>query len=378
MSAFVVITGEYPPDHGGVADYAYALARGLRGRGHEVVVAAPQRGSCEPSRDGASDPHVIHLPGGFGPRGLATLGVWLSTQRDRPTLLVQYVPHAFGMRGANVFLPAWLARRAEPVWVMLHEIAFPLHPGQRSAEMALGVLHRMMATVITARADRLFTSTPAWRSVLPLAKLQAAEWSPVFSNLPTEADATDVARWRDRLGGSDAFRVGHFGTYGASITRLLDPVVEPLLLADTRRRLVLLGRGAERYGAILRARRPTLAGRIDVVGGLAPAGLAAALSACDAVLQPYVDGINARRGSAIAALGLGVPLVTALGVHSEAIWSDEPGLVVVPWDAAAIDGALIRLAEDPPGRARVSEAARSLYARHFALARTLDRLEVRT
>src|ERR1039458_7660687 len=98
MSSWHLITGEYPPELGGVADYSRLVARGLSAAGDEVLVTAPFSVASGVDDRGVE---VRRLGDHFGIRGLAQLERLLGARRgDR--ILVQYVPHAFGMRAMNL------------------------------------------------------------------------------------------------------------------------------------------------------------------------------------------------------------------------------------------------------------------------------------
>ena len=106
MIRWVILTGEYPPQPGGVSDYTRLVAEGLAAVGDEVAVyAPPQSLGPDPAAPGV---RVRRLPDRFGLRGLR----WLDRElaRDRPDrVLVQYVPHAFGLKAMNLPFAAWVA-----------------------------------------------------------------------------------------------------------------------------------------------------------------------------------------------------------------------------------------------------------------------------
>src|SRR5438105_4425025 len=137
-----ILTGEYPPQPGGVSDYTRRLARGLAAAGDAVTVWCPPCG-------GADEPNgvcVRRLPDRFGPRALAVLGKALPRRGERGRLLVQYVPHGYGWKAMNLPFCLWLARqRRLPVWVMFHEVAFPLRRGQPLAHSVVGGVTHLMA-----------------------------------------------------------------------------------------------------------------------------------------------------------------------------------------------------------------------------------------
>src|SRR5258708_781423 len=89
-----IITGEYAPAHGGVAEYSRSVARALAAAGTNVHVWAPPTGGRL-----TGDPGVrLHeLPDGYGPRGLGALARAMRREPTPRLVLVQYVPHAFGM-----------------------------------------------------------------------------------------------------------------------------------------------------------------------------------------------------------------------------------------------------------------------------------------
>jgi hypothetical protein len=91
------------------------------------------------------------------------------------------------------------------------------------------------------------------------------------------------------------------------------------------------------------------------------------------MLQPYPDGVSCRRGSAMACLGLGRPMVTTLGDLSEPFWRDSGAASCV--DVKNLEQLPARAAElldDPAGRVRLGAEAKSLYERRFSLHRTVN------
>lgn len=378
MTRWAILTGEYPPQPGGVSDYTRLVAEGLAGAGDEVAVYAPPQGlGPDPAVPGV---RVRRLPDRFGPRGLS----WLNREltRDRPDrVLLQYVPHAFGLKAMNLPFATWVARRARrvaPIWVMFHEVAFPFvrRPLRHNI---LAVVNRVMARAVAGAADRVLVSIPGWgpilRQVCPGAR--PAEWLPVPCVVATAADPCLVAAARSRhVPDLASLLIGHFGTFGRMIIELLEPAVVELLKADSRARVLLIGRGSERYRAQIGAAHPDLVGRVAATGELPPEGVAAHLRACDLLLQPYPDGVSSRRTSVMAGLANHVPVVTNLGALSEALWETALGVAVVPGpDPAAIAAAAAAvLALAPESRMALADHGAELYRAEFSAERTIARL----
>jgi glycosyltransferase involved in cell wall biosynthesis len=366
-----LITGEYPPQTGGVADYTALLGRALADAGMEVHVWCPGDAARPEVEAGGV---LVHRVGGrFGPRDLLRLDRALDRFPGPRTVLVQYTPHAFGWRAMNLPLAAWAAsrwfRRRDDVRVMFHEVAYPWVRRPLRHNL-IAAVNRLMAAVLLRGCARAYVSIPAW--VPMLKRLGAGRrpivWTPVPANVPTDPDPARVSTRRVELGGGPV--VGHFGTYGSLVTDLLGPALRALWKRRADVRVLLLGAGGERWRGELAGDRPD---RVTATGPLPAMEVAEHLQACDLVIQPYPDGASTRRGSLMAALANGVPVVTTLGALSEPIW---PGAV-----AAVPVGAPERLADrtlellgQPERLAELGAAGRKLYADRFAIERTVAAL----
>ncbi len=365
-STWSLLTGEYPPDPGGVSDYTRVLARALAVAGDRVEVWAPE----SPHGPAPEDPGVMIRPlVGLHPGpGLRPLERALAAGGRR--LLVQFVPHALGLRGVNLPLCAWLARRRP--WVMFHEVHFPwTGPLRWRARSALTVA---MAAVLASGAARSFVSIAAWIPLVARLDLRrrSPSWAPVPSNLPTSASASAVAAARAGLTGGEepATLVGHFGTHGAWYRERLAWLAPSILAGDARRRLVLLGRGAEAARLALVA-GGALPARVVAPAVEAPDALAAHIAACDLLVEPYPDGVSARRGSTMAGLALGVPVLTNVGRLTDPTWV-EAG--VATGDLAALPSLCAKLLGEPATRQDLARRGAALYEARFAVEHTVAML----
>ena len=365
-----ILTGEYPPQPGGVADYTRLVAQGLADAGDRVTVWAP---ACDGQDEACAGVTVRRLPDHFGSRSLARLGRELDRASGSRRLLVQYVPHAFGWRAMNVPFCLWLrSRRRDHVWVMFHEVAFPSGRQYSVAQNALGLVTRWMASIVGRSAERVFISIPAWQPVLQTlvgAGLRTT-WLPVPSTIRQVADPAGVAAIRSRIAGRHHL-VGHVGGYGSFLRPLLDASL-PALLASTDCRLLLLGRGGDAYRSDLISRHPSFADRVHAPGELTESDLSRHVSACDVMLQPYPEGITSRHTSAMLALSHGRPAVTTVGHLSDPMWASSGAIAAVP--AATPDAlapAVSDLLGDPARQRELAARARTLYADLFDVSRTV-------
>ncbi|HEX8244153.1 MAG TPA: glycosyltransferase [Longimicrobium sp.] len=372
--AWHLLTGEYPPAGGGVGEYTELLARALAREGRTVHVWAP----AEPARTRGVE---VHRVPGFGRAGLRVLDAGLDAFPAPRTLLVQFAPQAFGARGMNLRFCRWVLRRArggDEVRVMFHEPFVPFslrHPRWN----VLAAVQRTMAAVLLRAARRAYVSTPAWeRRLRPWAPraLGPMRWLPVPSTVPRVDDPEAVAVLRASLGANLAgvHVVGHFGTYGRLIAPLLEPALLALLSPPSASVGVLLGSGGPEFAARLQRQVPALRGRLFAPGRLPRERISVHLQACDVVVQPYPDGVSARRTTAMAPLANGVATVTTAGFLTEEVWRGGPAALVPAGDPGALAAAALDLLDDDPRRRRAGAAGREFYERNFSMRRTLDGL----
>jgi glycosyltransferase involved in cell wall biosynthesis len=369
-----ILTGEYPPQPGGVSDYTQLVATGLAAEGADVTVWAPPCEARAPFTHARVN--VRRLPDCFGARSLRAIDAHLRTLPPRRRILVQYVPHAFGWKGANLRFAAWLyRRRRESVWVMFHEVFFPMSWRQTAVQNGLGAATRAMAALVNGAAERRFVAIPAWQTLLaPLGHAQAPiEWLPVPSTIPVVVDPAGVQAVRHRYAAGPRL-VGHFGTDGALIRPLLSDAVRSLA-ARSDCAILLIGRGSDEARRRIVSVDSHLEPRIHATGSLAASDVSRHISACDVMLQPFPDGVSTRRTSAMAALAHGKPLATTTGALTEAWWSGSGLAVFAPvCDAQALAAAAGSLLDDRTSCLALGACARDTYDRLFDLRHTVAAL----
>ncbi len=379
--SWVLLTGEYPPQPGGVSDYCQLVARALVTAGDAVQIWAPP--VSEP--DAAAVGITVHrLPDHFGSRSLTELTRAFERLPADTRVLVQYVPQAFGQRGMNVRFCLWLWRQGSrrKVMVMFHEVATPWGEGWLDLRSwrrhFLAAMTRLMAALVGRPARCVFTSIPGWTPYLRslLGKRRNLQWLPVPSTMPTEVDAGRVADLRrQQLGGRErAFLIGHFGTFGGHIAHGLRVCVPEILREHPAVTFLFVGRGGAQLADELKKQHPVLdSSRLIATGPLEPEAVAEHLAACDLLVQPYIDGMSSRRTSGMAGLALGRPLLTMAGRLSEPVWA-ESGAVHLVNSFEELAGAVGPLLANEAERQRLSAVALALYRQHFHIDRTIAQL----
>ena len=359
-SGFHFLTSEYPPAKGGVADYTRLVARALAERLGTVHVWAPR----SPGTDVADDRVVVHRIAGLDPRSLREMGEELDALPGPRRLFVQYVPTGLGFRGMNVPLVRWLLARPEELWIQFHEVALGWKLWRKPHLHLVHAVELRMAAALARRAQRIFVSIEAWKRRLGV-HAERAVWLPIPSNVPVQVADAELARARTSLGA--ARWIAHFGTYSPLIRADLEPAIREIARRRAEVRFLLLGRGAREF-----ARALDLGDRADAREDLPASEIAALLKASALALQPFPDGISARRTSAMAALALGVPVVTTDGFLTDQAWR-EGGVALVPagqpLELARLCGAML---DDPALGRTVGERGARLYRDRFSLERTLE------
>ncbi len=370
-----LITGEYPPDAGGVADYTALLAGELARNGEEVHVWT----SAGPEATVLRGVTAHRAAGRWSRADLKRLDVELDAFPLPRRLLVQYAPNAWGYKGMNLGFCRWLdhrRRRGDEVRVMFHEVWYQLERRDKPIRWFLVFVQRLMARALMSASKIAYISIPSWESLLRRSEPRGRRpvvWLPVPSNVPVVSDPDSVADLRRQITPKGETLLASFGTFGETIGAMMTRIIPRLLQGDSRRIFLLMGRGSDRFASELIARHPELAGRLLASGGLAPAALSAHLQACDLFVQPYPDGVSSRRGSLMAVLAHGGAVVTNLGPRSEAIWEQGGGVALAADpDPEAIVTKVDEILASPDVRARLANSSARFYEQYFAIARTVD------
>jgi glycosyltransferase involved in cell wall biosynthesis len=371
-----LVTGEYPPLPGGVGDYTQALARALAARGHAVHVLTTTRAHGLAGVPGLTVHAVIPNWG------------WLSLLRLRAlarrlqldVLNVQYQAAAYGLSAPIHFLPL---AAGVPTVVTFHDLRVPyLFPkaGRLRAASVTHLARHAAGVIVTAAADEAELRRRG--GVRRLTQI------PIGSNIDAEAPPDyDRSAWRARLGaGERDFLLGYFGFLNASkgAETLISALAVLVHDRKARVRLVLIGGAAgssDATDAALAAQLEKQIRRYDLEDHIVRTGFVSApdvsghLLACDAVALPFRDGASWRRGSLMAALAHGCPVITTTPAEPMPALRDGENIRLVPPDSApALVLAVTQLLEAPALRARMGAGARAL-AQQFGWAGISENIE---
>jgi glycosyltransferase involved in cell wall biosynthesis len=333
------VSGEYPPDVGGVGDYTKNLRAALAGLGWQSGVLSRQQVRRWDARS------LVALV-----RSASLAGI----------IHIQYQAGAYDLLGDVCLMPTVL-RRFRPrtrVVTTFHDARppylFPKAGSLRAA--AVRLLARSSHAVVAADARDLtaVNVSPAHSYHVPIGPNVLGAPPPGY----------DRAAFRLALGlEPDTLALIYFGLRNAS--KGLDLLLDAVNIVAASRpnvRLILVGGevGASdptdrRTAEQLRARLGT-----DIIetGWLPNDQLSAHLLAADIAVLPYADGASARRGSLLACAEHGLPIVSTLPAAPEV----AEAVLAVPADPHALAKAVLHLVEAPSEIAHLRTQSRALAA----------------
>ncbi len=290
-------------------------------------------------------------------------GIWV---------LVQYTALAWSARGfpQKIVLALKILKAAGArVAVVFHDVE--PYAGTRLIDaLRRAIQVRTMRRAIRVADLAVFTVPPEKLSWQPKSDSNVA-FVPVGANLPIPLElSTHTTR-------VSAHTVGVFsitgGDAGARETRLIVEAARHAAQKLGELRLSVFGRHSELREQDLKNGLRGLPVELSVEGVLDPAQVVARLCACD-VLLFVRGGISSRRGSAIAGIACGLPVIAFSGSETAAPITDA-GVLLIPADAPAeLSPALLGVLRDPALRAQLALRSRAAYQTYFAWPAIASRL----
>jgi glycosyltransferase involved in cell wall biosynthesis len=318
------VTGEYPPMEGGVGAFTRELAQAMAAAGHEIHIITSRK--ARPSSDDRrwwrlNEP----LDLGYGqlhPRirrwwwGAMGTVADIVMQQELDVINIQYQAAAFDMRIPAInFLP-WRLRGVCKTAVTFHDLRVPyLFP--KAGRLRQGAVHRLARSaegvIVTNRADQ----QALIEAGLPPETICRI---PIGSNIHTHRPETaEIAAVRQKLGlQANECLLGYFGFLNES--KGADTLLNALAKLDDRFHLVFIGgqtgsSDPDNNAAFLAGLKRLvielgLEERVLWSGFLPEREVSAYLHAADLMVMPYKDGVSLRRGTLMAALAHGRPIIT--------------------------------------------------------------------
>lgn len=363
---------------GGVGAFTRELAKGLTQQGHHIHVIT--HSDARPAASEGKQRRLAQLREPVD-LGFATLHpkarrwgwsdvrliVDVALRHDLDVVNIQYQAAAYNMRHPAINLAPWRLKGPVTTVVTFHDLRVPyLFPkAGRLRELAVHFMAKQARGVVA-------TNSEDYRALCELRQEAGrVKRIPIGSNIRAGSvteDAILAARRRLEVSDDD-FLLGYFGFLNAS--KGADLLLEALAQLDAGIHLVFIG---GRTGSSDRANNQAFLEQLEAVvaklglqhrvhwtGFLPEETVSAYLKAVELVVLPYRDGASLRRGTLMAAIAHGRPLVTTSPrmdipelVHGENVWFTPRG------DAEALADAIRRLHPRPDLRQQLAEGADAL------------------
>ncbi|MGB8644783.1 MAG: glycosyltransferase family 4 protein [Anaerolineae bacterium] len=382
MTHILFVTGEYPPMQGGVGDCTNEIANALAVLGFQVSVLTST--ASAPGYPVASPRNAISVHR-IVPRWdwnfLSTLRRILS-ESQADIVHIQYQTAAFGMNPAINLAPRMLKSPDAKFVVTYHDLRVPyLFP--KAGPVREWVTYEMArscdATIVTNEEDygRLTGKLRAIPTLIPIG-----------SNIaPSRPSNYDRSAWRARWGiGPSETLLAYFGFLnkskgGETLIRALAQLPEIKLIMVGASVGASDPTNSSDWGRVKRLIAELgLTSRVLWTDYMPAEGVSGSLLAADICVLPYRDGVSFRRGTFMAALAHGLPIVTtsppgAVSVSGSSdvslprLCDGENVLLVPPDQPEALAAGIRRLAGDAALRSQLACGALEL-----ALAFTWDKI----
>jgi len=368
-----LVTGEFPPMEGGVGDFTDQLAWALSARDHEIHIITSVR--ARPP-DQPKTLAYLRQPLDLGYAKVhPQIGRWrwpslaaiadIAIRYELQIVNLQYQAAAYNMNSMALSWLPWRLRGFAPTVVTFHDLRSPylVPKAGRLREWAVSSLaHRAAGCIATNLPDK--RRLEAWG-------VPDVQQIPIGSNIDTyRPNHIEIEEARLHLGltGRDVL-LGYFGFLNEM--KGANSLIDALAKLDSRFHLVFIGgqTGASdpnnnlSFIGGLQAQIDGLglSGRVHWTGFLLPERVSTWLTTADMMVMPYQDGVSLRRGTLMAALVHGRPLVTTHPAEPSAEFRHGANMwLVPPGDSAALAAAIATLAADPPLRDSLGRGAAEL------------------
>jgi glycosyltransferase involved in cell wall biosynthesis len=357
---------------GGVGDFSRELSKELAALGHETHILT--RTGCRSAE--LSPAYRVHPEIERWNWSLfARANRWIKANRLEIVNL-QYQAAAYGMHPAINLLPRCLA--SIPLVVTFHDLNVPyLFPkAGRFRWWAVLTLAQHASRVIVTNQEDLakleghrLRSRPAVIPIgsnispVPPAGYDRSSWRESWGVLPDETLLGYFGFLNESKGGEDLVQALHLlglAPPAKTEAREIKPPVRLIMIGGRTGSSDPVNRAyAEQIDALIA--RLYLQEQVLRTGYIAAEQVSASLLATDICVLPYRDGVSFRRGSFMAALAHGLPIITTTpATHLPELRHGDNVYLVPPAEPGALAEAVTALRENPVLRQRIAAGASKL------------------
>jgi polysaccharide biosynthesis protein PslF len=370
-----LVTGEYPPMEGGVGAFTAELGQALATIGYDIHIITSREARPEPAERRLSTlQEPVQLP--FGQlHPFVKKWNWSSLTQVADVVLregldvvnIQYQAAAYDMKSPAANALPWRLQGLVKTAVTFHDLRVPyLLP-------KAAWLRRFAVNFMAQQAHGVIATNPEDYTILQQLNSRVRQ-IPIGSNIDVyRPHQLEIEEARQLLGlDNEAHLLGYFGFLNE--TKGADTLLQALAQLDASYHLVFIGgqtsssdsENNQQFLDQLQTliRELGLTERVHWTGFVAEKRVSTFLHAADLMVMPYRDGVSLRRGTLMAVLAHGRPLLTTAPTvptpelaHGKNVW------FVPPDDPDLLAKGIRRLSADGELRQKLGETAVHVAAR---------------
>lgn len=349
-----ILTRSLPPEVCGIGHHTMRLADALKAEGHDVVLIAGR---------GASEDGVCIIGDEWDSPALRRLQAILDSMR-LDHLVLQYTPLMFSggkWQVDQAIADFWRATSAcLPTSLIVHETYFRFWwhpPSLLRGSWQKAILKAMVGSarhVFTA-SERLLKEISSWRGD------RQVNWLPIGSNVPFNTGANPM-ELRCRYGlapDTTVLLVFGEGSHFRWTTDYVNETQDALLQEQClKSRWLLMGGVPQTW---FKLQPPAIQ-----PGWLSFEDLSAHLQMADLLVQPHATGLCAKRGTVLAGIQHGLPIVGLRGPITDAFWSSVDGVVLAEMgDRRGFANRVVALSKDADRRRALGASNLKYFEAHM-------------
>jgi glycosyltransferase involved in cell wall biosynthesis len=308
--------------------------------------------------------HIRRVPWEIHGWKEALRGLRLQSTNWRDTwVFVQYTALAWSARGFPLRFSRvlqTLETAGARIGVTFHDVE-PFSSPRLIDRLRQRVQTRAMSMALNVSELSIFTVPPeklSWLKNIP----QKAAFLPVGANLPFPV--LPISRISSEIPTIGVFSITG-GDQGAKETQVILDAVQWASKKVGRLRLAVFGRHSELREEDLRRGLENFPVELSVEGIVSPEQVVERLLGCDLLLFVR-NGISSRRGSAIAGIAAGLPVIAYANSETAPPITDAGVLLVGQDNPDDLKEALVRVLSDANLRAELAAKSRAAYCSDFA------------
>lgn len=383
----IIITAEFPPMRGGVADYTYYIAKYLSKDYEVYIITSQQKGyggnslfifrqhRLSENMVKENDFKVLYLIEDWGIKSLAKI---ISEIRkvNAKIVIIQYEPYMYNYYGIPVWLMAlFLLCKIIgcKIGMKIHEVAIKF--SKNPINIFIAIIQRFIVYILVLLSDFCFANMLEHAR---MAKFFCKEIKvvPIGSNIIAsdmqKIELIEKAKeLKMRLSQSKYFLISSFGTdaYYKNYKTIIEVLKE---ISNVR--LIYIGVGSILKGIV---KELNMEDRVIITGYLHPKDVYTYLMSCDLFIFLHADikgGVGTKSGALMAAYYANLPILGCKGKITDEFYFKHLENIYLIEDCSkeTLSRAIMELLENEDLRKKLSMGAKTSYEQFFAWKKIVD------